>query len=61
MKAEFDPQKVGLEEKKEDFSSHARMVNTKLERVFNAHKFAIPIRYCNRELSAREGNCASFC
>lgn len=52
MKAEVDPQKVGQEEKKQGFSSHARMVNTKLERVSNARKFAIPIKYCNRELSA---------
>lgn len=31
------------------------MVNTKLVRVSNAGKFAISIRYCNRELPAREG------
>lgn len=60
MKAEFDPQKVGQEERKQDFSSCARMVNTKLKRVSNALKFAIPNRYCNKELSSREGNLNIF-
>lgn len=59
MKAEFE-QKVGQEEKKQDFSSHARMGNTKLVRVSNAPEFATPIRHCNREFSDREGNARCF-